>query len=109
MADDDSVCSEETLRDAWNRLGVGKDGYLNQTELVLVCESIGLHRLARGAIRRLSDKLHLDFERGISFQVDTVTDRLITGSKVVSCCLQLDCGKVVDLSHFTANIYIIRI
>lgn len=35
------VCTEEMLREAWKKLGVGDDGYLNQTELVLVCDAIG--------------------------------------------------------------------
>lgn len=35
------ICTEEMLREAWKKLGVGEDGYLNQTELVLVCDAIG--------------------------------------------------------------------
>lgn len=66
--DTDLICTEEMLRDAWNKLGVGKDGYLNQTELVLVCDAIGLHKLAKSVIRQLSDKLLLDFNHKISFQ-----------------------------------------
>lgn len=56
------------VEEAWNKLGVGKDGYLNQTELVLVCDAIGLHKLAKGVIRQLSDKLTLDYNHRISFQ-----------------------------------------
>lgn len=66
--DSEFVFSEEILREAWNKLGVGKDGYLNQTELVLVCDAIGLHNLAKGVIRQLSDKLSMDFNHKISFQ-----------------------------------------
>lgn len=62
------VCTEEMLREAWKKLGVGKDGYLNQTELVLVCDAIGLQNLAKGVIRQLSDKLTLDYDHRISFQ-----------------------------------------
>lgn len=66
--DGDFVCTEDMLREAWNKLGVGKDGFLNQTELVLVCDAIGLHKLAKSVIRQLSDKLLLDFNHKISFQ-----------------------------------------
>ncbi|CAH1977041.1 unnamed protein product [Acanthoscelides obtectus] len=48
--------------------GVGDDGFLNQEELVLVCDAIGLHKLAEGVIRQLSDKLSLDYNHRISFQ-----------------------------------------
>ncbi|KAK5644715.1 hypothetical protein RI129_006015 [Pyrocoelia pectoralis] len=66
--DQEFLCTEEMLRQAWEKLGVGDDGYLNQTELVLVCDAIGLHRLAKGVIRHLSDKLRLDVDHKISFQ-----------------------------------------
>ncbi|KAJ3642346.1 hypothetical protein Zmor_025141 [Zophobas morio] len=62
------VYTEEMLREAWKKLGVGKDGYLNQTELVLVCDAIGLQNLAKGVIRHLSNKLSVDYDRKISFQ-----------------------------------------
>ncbi|XP_057668880.1 ninein [Diorhabda carinulata] len=62
------VCTEEMLREAWKKLGVGKDGYLNQTELILVCDAIGLHKLADGVIRQLSDKLTINHDHKISFQ-----------------------------------------
>lgn len=60
------VCTEEMLREAWKKLGVGEDGFLNQTELVLVCDAIGLHKLADEVIRQLSDQLNYD--RKISFK-----------------------------------------
>lgn len=62
------VCTEEMLRAAWKKLGVGEDGYLNQTELILVCDAIGLHKLANGVLRQLSSKLVLDYDCKISFQ-----------------------------------------
>lgn len=62
------VCTEEMLREAWRKLGVGEDGYLNQTELILVCDAIGLHKLADGVLRQLSNKLRLDYNHKISFQ-----------------------------------------
>lgn len=62
------VCTEEMLREAWKKLGVGEDGYLNQTELVLVCDAIGLHKLADEVIRQLSDQLSINYDRKISFK-----------------------------------------
>ncbi|KAK9877002.1 hypothetical protein WA026_016029 [Henosepilachna vigintioctopunctata] len=62
------ICTEEMLRKAWQSLGVGEDGYLNQTELILVCDAIGLHNLASGVIRQLSDKISFDYNHKISFQ-----------------------------------------
>ncbi|KAJ8968543.1 hypothetical protein NQ317_002625 [Molorchus minor] len=62
------VCTEDMLREAWKKLGVGEDGYLNRTELILVCDAIGLHKLADGVIRHLSDKLALNYDQKISFQ-----------------------------------------
>ena len=38
---------EETyLRSTWEKLGVGQDGYLDQTQLALVCECIGMDKLS---------------------------------------------------------------
>lgn len=70
FTDDDQefVCTEEMLRAAWKKLGVGKDGYLNQTELILVCDAIGLPQLAEGVLRQLPDKCVLDYDCKISFQ-----------------------------------------
>ncbi|XP_019761673.2 blastoderm-specific protein 25D [Dendroctonus ponderosae] len=57
-------CTEETLRQAWSKLGVGADGFLNQTELLLVCDAIGLHKLADEVIKQLE----LNCDRKISFR-----------------------------------------
>lgn len=62
----DLICTEEMLREAWEKLGVGKDGCLDKTELILVCEAIGMHKLADGIIRQLSDKI--SFNHKVSFQ-----------------------------------------
>lgn len=62
------ICTEEMLREAWRNLGVGENGYLNQTELILVCDAIGLHKLAPAVIRQLSDKLSVNYDHKISFQ-----------------------------------------
>ena len=37
---------EECLRATWERLGVGKDGFLDRGELALVCECIGMEKVA---------------------------------------------------------------
>jgi Ca2+-binding EF-hand superfamily protein len=37
---------EECLRAAWKRLGVGKDGFLDRGELALLCECIGMQKVA---------------------------------------------------------------
>ena len=37
---------EEYLRSTWGKLGVGQDGYLDQTQLALVCECIGMEKLS---------------------------------------------------------------
>lgn len=63
----ETICTEEMLREAWKKLGVGKDGFLNQHELVLVFDEIGLHKLADSVIRQLSDKLTLNYDHKISF------------------------------------------
>jgi Ca2+-binding EF-hand superfamily protein len=61
------ICTEDQLREAWKKLGVGTDGFLNRTELLLVCEAIGLPKLAKGVIRQLSDKFNVDYDQRISF------------------------------------------
>lgn len=67
-SDQEFICTEDMLRKAWEKLGVGEDGYLNQAELILVCDAIGLHKLAKGVIRQLSNKLQLDVDHKINFQ-----------------------------------------
>lgn len=67
-ADNEFLCTEDMLREAWRKLGVGEDGYLNQTELILVCDAIGLHKLADGVLRQLSNKLNMEYDSRISFQ-----------------------------------------
>lgn len=61
-------CTEEMLREAWRKLGVGEDGYLNQKELILVFEAIGLDNLTDNVIRHLSHNSGLDFNKRISFE-----------------------------------------
>ncbi|XP_018336876.1 ninein [Agrilus planipennis] len=66
--DQEFLCTEEMLREAWKKLGVGKDGYLNKNELLLVCNSIGMERLAKGVLRQLSLRSNFDINQRISFQ-----------------------------------------
>ncbi|XP_076250518.1 blastoderm-specific gene 25D isoform X2 [Rhynchophorus ferrugineus] len=82
----DVVCTEEMLREAWQKLGVGEDGYLNQNELVLVCDAIGLHKLADEVIKQLSGELSSNYNRKISFkEVLDVIQRDETWFDVLSC------------------------
>lgn len=37
---------EDYLRTTWGKLGVGQDGYLDQSQLALVCECIGMEKLS---------------------------------------------------------------
>ena len=37
---------EEELRAAWERLGVGTDGFLHRNELAMVCSAVGMDTLA---------------------------------------------------------------
>lgn len=106
--DADFVCTEEMLREAWNQLGVGRDGFLNQTELVLVCDAIGLHKLAKSVIRQLSDKLLLDFNHKISFQeLLEILQQDDTWSEVLNATPPPENTLKLDVSHdssvFAAN------
>nr|CAH0106025.1 unnamed protein product [Daphnia galeata] len=58
---------EDYLRTTWGKLGVGKDGYLDQSQLALVCECIGMEKLSDEVIAQLFDKLDLDHDGRISF------------------------------------------
>lgn len=58
---------EECLRAAWERLGVGKHGFLDKGELALVCECIGMEKVAEEVIQQLFEKLDVDCDGRISF------------------------------------------
>lgn len=77
---------EDYLRTTWGKLGVGQDGYLDQSQLALVCECIGMEKLSDEVtnvnlpwiwsvkllvslkvIAQLFDKLDLDHDGRISF------------------------------------------
>ncbi|XP_069682969.1 ninein homolog isoform X2 [Periplaneta americana] len=59
---------EECLRAAWERLGVGKDGFLDRGELALVCECIGMEKVAEEVVQQLFEKLDVDRDGRISFE-----------------------------------------
>ncbi|XP_068085274.1 ninein homolog [Anabrus simplex] len=59
---------EECLRAAWERLGVGRDGFLDRSELALVCECIGMERVAEEVVQQLFEKLDIDRDGRISFE-----------------------------------------
>ena len=39
------LSEEEHLRTIWRELGVGKDGYLDMSELSAVCDNIGMEEM----------------------------------------------------------------
>eukprot|EP00079_Xenopus_tropicalis_P035954 XP_017949725.1 PREDICTED: ninein-like protein isoform X3 [Xenopus tropicalis] len=66
-----SPCSDMTehqVRDIWEELGVGHNGYLNQQELATVCKNIGLKDLSKEELEDLFNKLDRDGDGRVSFQ-----------------------------------------
>lgn len=59
--------NESLLRDTLERLGIGQDGYLNQYELMQVCESIGLNKTFDTLIQ-VTDKNQFDYNKKISVE-----------------------------------------
>ena len=37
---------EAELRAAWKKLGVGSDGFLDKSELAMVCRAVGMEKVA---------------------------------------------------------------
>jgi hypothetical protein len=60
--------TEEYLKGIWNRLGVGKNGYLNIEELYRVCEHIGMIGINNEIIEQLFEKLDYDKDGKVSFE-----------------------------------------
>lgn len=58
--------TEELLRNIWDKLCVGKDGYLNIDELYAVCEHIGME-MNEDVIEQLFEKLDCDQDGKVSF------------------------------------------
>ncbi len=63
-----SYNTEEYLKDIWNHLGVGKNGYLNFEELYRVCEHIGMIGINNEIIEQLFEKLDYDQDGKVSFE-----------------------------------------
>ncbi|XP_052580637.1 ninein-like protein isoform X4 [Peromyscus californicus insignis] len=62
---------ENHVQSIWHELGVGSSGHLNEQELAVVCQSIGLHRLEKQELEELFSKLDQDGDgRSLDFSVD---------------------------------------
>ncbi|KAM4842475.1 ninein-like protein isoform 1-T2 [Thomomys bottae] len=57
---------ESQVREIWNELGVGSSGHLNEQELAVVCQSIGLHGLEKEELEDLFNKLDQDGDGRVS-------------------------------------------
>lgn len=57
----------EYIREIWNKLRVGEDGFLNREELYKVCEDIGMTPLDDDLIQQLFEKLDSDKDGKVSF------------------------------------------
>ncbi|KAG8544755.1 hypothetical protein GDO81_021966 [Engystomops pustulosus] len=60
--------TENQVRDIWEELGVGHNGYLNKQELATVCKNIGLEDLCDEELEDLFHKLDRDGDGRVSFQ-----------------------------------------
>ncbi|KAM9316775.1 ninein-like protein [Gastrophryne carolinensis] len=63
-----SDMTENQVRDIWEELGVGHNGYLNLQELATVCKNIGLEDLSKEELEDLFNKLDRDGDGRVSFQ-----------------------------------------
>ncbi|XP_073989455.1 blastoderm-specific gene 25D isoform X3 [Rhodnius prolixus] len=59
---------ETELRNAWERLGVGRDGYLHPNELAMVCSAVGMDTMAEQVVAQVFSTLKTDDEGRISFE-----------------------------------------
>ncbi|XP_028749254.1 ninein-like protein [Peromyscus leucopus] len=57
---------ENQVQSIWHELGVGCSGHLNEQELAVVCQSIGLHRLEKQELEELFSKLDQDGDGRVS-------------------------------------------
>ncbi|XP_013210625.1 ninein-like protein [Microtus ochrogaster] len=57
---------ENQVQNIWHELGVGSSGHLNEQELALVCQSIGLHGLEKQELEELFSKLDQDGDGRVS-------------------------------------------
>lgn len=63
-------CNENVFRTALEHLGIGQDGYLNQFEIIRVCESIGLHKFTKNLLEQLSIKNDLNKRINVEELID---------------------------------------
>ncbi|XP_075719044.1 ninein-like protein isoform X4 [Rhinoderma darwinii] len=63
-----SDMTENQVRDIWEELGIGHNGYLNRQELATVCKNIGLEDLCDEELEDLFKKLDRDGDGRVSFQ-----------------------------------------
>ncbi|XP_027622153.1 ninein-like protein isoform X2 [Tupaia chinensis] len=59
---------ESQVRGIWEELGVGSSGHLNEQELAVVCQSIGLQGLRQEELEDLFNKLDQDGDGRVSLQ-----------------------------------------
>ncbi|XP_047600162.1 ninein-like protein isoform X2 [Lutra lutra] len=59
---------ESRVRGIWEELGVGSSGHLNEQELAIVCESIGLQGLEKEELEDLFNKLDQDGDGRVSLE-----------------------------------------
>eukprot|EP00094_Tigriopus_californicus_P012704 TCALIF_12281-PA protein Name:"Similar to NINL Ninein-like protein (Homo sapiens)" AED:0.06 eAED:0.06 QI:7/0.87/0.70/0.94/0.87/0.94/17/222/1708 len=67
-ADLDGVDEREYLRSIWQRLRVGRDGYLDRQELAEVCEVIGMEKLPIEIVDQLFKRLDADGDGRVEFE-----------------------------------------
>ncbi|CAD7673213.1 unnamed protein product [Nyctereutes procyonoides] len=59
---------ESRVRGIWEELGVGSSGHLNEQELAIVCQSIGLQGLEKEELEDLFNKLDQDGDGRVSLE-----------------------------------------
>nr|XP_003216150.1 PREDICTED: ninein-like protein isoform X1 [Anolis carolinensis] len=60
--------TENQVRDIWEDLGIGNNGYLNKQELATVCKNIGLKELGKEDLEELFNKLDSDGDGQVSLK-----------------------------------------